>query len=552
MIRTGREAQGRPSRTDLGGVEMFHARGFRKIAIAAAATLALMGGVSAQTLTIGVRAGPESVDPHFTALGSHVETLKQVFDTLVWADEKLQLRPRLAESWTAINENTWEFKLRRGVKFHDGSDFTAEDVRFSIERIPLVTGTNPTTVYIRRVAGVTVVDPHTIRITTNGPAPTLPFDFNRLFIVSHRAAAGLTRETAPAAFNSGRAAIGTGPYRFVSWTPREDFVIERFDDHWGGREPWQRVVRREIPNDAARVAQLRAGQLDMITRVPAGDIAALERDRNMRISRQETVYVFNLELDQREQTPQVTMKDGSRPATNPFRDRRVREAVSLAIDRRAIAEVALEGMGSVVSQMVTPGIFGFNPRLPPLPTNVERARQLLAEAGYPNGFRFTLSFSVGRLPGDQQIGAALPQMLARVGLEVTGNGLPIAPLVSARQRGELSATMAGWGTITGESHYTLAALGGTNTPAQGLGIFNWRGHSNAEFDRLMIAAGVELNDERRSAMLQQGNEMFIREVMTVPIVAITSAWAVRADRAEIIRTRTDEETFSMDVRPVRR
>ena len=200
-------------------------------ACALGAALALP--VSAQTLTIGVRAGPESIDPHFTATGTHAEALKHVFDTLTWSGDGLEVQPRLAESWRALDATTWEFKLRRGVKFHDGSDFTAEDVKFSIDRIPMVSGPNPTTIYIRRVKAVQVVDPHTVRIQTDGPSPTLPFDFIRLFIVSSKAAAGLTKDTANAAFNSGKAAVGTGPYKFVSWTPKDQLVLDRFDGFWG-------------------------------------------------------------------------------------------------------------------------------------------------------------------------------------------------------------------------------------------------------------------------------------------------------------------------------
>jgi len=228
--------------------------------------------VLAQTLTIGVRGGPDSIDPHFTATGTHAETLKHVFDTLVWSGDGLEIEPRLAESWKAIDNTTWEFKLRRGVKFHDGSDFTAEDVKFSIERIPVVAGPNPTTIYVRRVREVKIIDPLTVHIVTDGPAPNLPNDFIRLFVVSHKAAAGVTKDNGNELFNSGKAAIGTGPYKFVSWTPKGDFVADRFDGYWGGKEPWARIVRKEIPNDASRVAQLKAGQLDLITRVPASDV----------------------------------------------------------------------------------------------------------------------------------------------------------------------------------------------------------------------------------------------------------------------------------------
>lgn len=210
----------------------------RSIAAAVLSTTILGSfGVAAlaQTLNVGTRAGPDSIDPHFTASGTHAEALKHVFDTLVWSGDKLQIEPRLAESWKAIDPTTWEFKLRKGVKFHDGSDFTAEDVKFSIERIPTVSGPNPTTIYVRRIKETKILDPHTIQIVTDGPAPTLPNDFIRLFIVSSKAAAGLTKDNANEAFNTGKAAIGTGPYKFVSWTPKEQLVLERFDG-------WKSVV----------------------------------------------------------------------------------------------------------------------------------------------------------------------------------------------------------------------------------------------------------------------------------------------------------------------
>ena len=231
----------------------------RSLVMGLSCAIALVTSATAQTLTIGVRGGPDSIDPHFTATGTHAEALKHVFDTLVWSGDGLELEPRLAESWKALNDTTWEFKLRPGVKFHDGSDFTAADVKFSIERIPTVSGPNPTTIYVRRVKETKIIDPLTVQVTTDGPAAKLPNDFIRLFIVSSKAAAGLTKETANEAFNSGKAAIGTGPYKYVSWQPKGDLVLARNDSFWGAKEPWTRHVRKEIANDAARVAQLKAG-----------------------------------------------------------------------------------------------------------------------------------------------------------------------------------------------------------------------------------------------------------------------------------------------------
>jgi peptide/nickel transport system substrate-binding protein len=517
----------------------------------AGAALALMAGTAgAQTLTMGVIAGPESIDPHFTATGTHSESLKHVFDTLTHSGDRLQVEPGLAESWRIVNPTTWEFRLRRGVKFHDGSDMTAEDVAASIRRMQTLSGPNPTRIYVRRVQEVRIVDPHTIQIVTDGPAPTLPNDFIRLFVTSARATAGLTPENSNEAFNSGRAAIGTGPYRFGSWTPREQFTVDRFDGHWNGRPAWARHVRREIANPAARVAQLRTGQVDMIVRVPAADVATLERDRTLSVIKAETVYVFNLALDQREATPQVTARDGSRLAANPYRDARVREAIDLAIDRRALAEVAMEGLGTPVSQMVTPGIFGFNPALTIPTPNVQRARQLLGEAGYPNGFRMVLNFSNNRLPGDAGVGAAMTQMLARIGLEVQAAGQPAAVIFPARARGELSNIMAGWGTLTGEANYYYAANSHSNNAQLRLGAFNWNGYANPEVDRLIQAANIELDDRRREQLLQEIGAKVTADRVVIPLAAVGSAWAMRRDRVTLRVGRSDEETYAWDVTPV--
>ncbi len=524
---------------------------FRSLALAAMLSATVSGAALAQTLTIGVRAGPESIDPHYTATGTHAETLKHVFDTLTWSGDKLQIEPRLATSWKAIAPDVWEFKLRPGVKFHDGSDLTAEDVKFSIERIPVVAGPNPTTIYVRRVKEVKVVDPLTVQIVTDGPAPNLPNDFIRLFIVSHKAAAGLTKDSANEAFNSGKAAIGTGPYKFVSWTPKDQLVLERFDGYWGPKEPWARVVRKELPNDAARVAQLKAGQVDLIVRAPASDIPTLKRDPKLTVSTIETVYVFNLEIDQRDKTPQISAKDGSPLPKNPLQDAKVREAIDLAIDRPALAQVAMEELGAPVNQLVTESIAGYNRSLPALKPDVAKAKALLAEAGYPNGFKVTFSFTNDRLPGDRQVGTSIAQMLARIGIEANANAQPAAVFFPARARAEYTLSMSGWGTLTGEANYTLSSLVHSYAPEKKLGAFNLQGYKNPTVDKLIEDAGVEMDEAKRNAMLAEVNAIVAKERPRLPIVAIGSAWAMQKDKVSIA-PRVDEDTLAMDIKPVKK
>ena len=511
---------------------------------------ALATSAFAQTLTIGVRGGPDSIDPHFTATGTHAEALKHVFDTLVWSGDGLELEPRLAESWKAVNDTTWEFKLRQGVKFHDGSDFTAQDVKFSIERIPTVAGPNPTTIYVRRVKETRIIDPYTIQVITDGAAPTLPNDFIRLFIVSSKAAAGLTKDTANEAFNSGKAAIGTGPYKYVSWQPKGDLVLARNDAYWGPKEPWARHVRKEIPNDAARVAQLKAGQLDLITRVPDTDVATLKRDPKLTVQVIDTVYVFNVELDMRDKALNVANKDGSPLDKNPFLDLRVREAIDLAIDRKALAEVAMEGMGKPVNQLVTPSIFGFNKALGERKYDVAGAKKLLADAGYPNGFKMQFSFTQDRLPGDRQVGTSIAQMLAAVGIDAKADAQPAAVFFPARTRGDYSASMSGWGTLTGEAHYTLSSLAHSNDKDKKMGAFNVLNYKNPVMDKLLQDAAVEMDVNKRRKFLEDANALVEKDRQRLPIVSVGSAWAMQKDKVTI-KPRVDEDTLAMNIKPVK-
>jgi len=522
----------------------------RSLVMGLSCAIALVTSATAQTLTIGVRGGPDSIDPHFTATGTHAEALKHVFDTLVWSGDGLELEPRLAESWKALNDTTWEFKLRPGVKFHDGSDFTAADVKFSIERIPTVSGPNPTTIYVRRVKETKVIDPLTVQVTTDGPAPNLPNDFIRLFIVSSKAAAGLTKETANEAFNSGKAAIGTGPYKYVSWQPKGDLVLARNDSFWGAKEPWTRHVRKEIANDSARVAQLKAGQLDLISRVPATDIDALKRDPKINVQTIDTVYVFNVELDMRDKPPGVTAKDGSALEKNPLQDVRVRQAIDLAIDRKALAEVAMEGLGKPVNQMVTPSIFGYNKSLGERKYDPAAARKLLAEAGYPNGFRIQFSFTSDRLPGDRQVGTSIAQMLAAVGIDAQANAQPAAVFFPARSRGDYSMSMSGWGTLTGEANYTLSSLAHSNDKDRKMGAFNVLNYKNPAMDKLLQDAAVEMDTSKRRKLLEDANALLEKDHQRLPIVAVGSAWAMQKDKVTI-KARVDEDTLAMNIKPAK-
>ncbi|GDX56172.1 ABC transporter substrate-binding protein [Comamonadaceae bacterium] len=510
-------------------------------------TAAMIGGtVSAQTLTMGVRAGPDSIDPHWSTLGSQAEALRHVFDTVVMADEKLQLKPGLALSWKSIDETTWEFKIRQGVKFHDGSDLTAEDVKFSIDRIPTVTGPMSMTIYTKQVKETKVVDKYTLHVKTKAAAPTLPNDFIRLFVVSKSIGMDARNEQ----FNSGKAAIGTGPYRFVSWAPKGDMVMKRFDGYWGEKQPWEQVIRKEIPSDPARMAALKSGQVDLVNYVPATDYASMQRDKSVDTFIADTVYILNITPNVKETLPKPVKVDGKEIAANPLRDARVREAMDLAIDRKTLVRIVLEGLGRPANQLMPANFFGGSKNLPERPFDVNKAKQLLTDAGYPKGFEIDFFCTNNRLPGDSAVCEALSQMWARAGLKVNANALNGTVFFPAQQKGEYSLWMSGWGTLTGEASYTYGSLVHTADVVMGLGAFNKQGYSNPAVDKLLEEGSRTMDDTKRRALFEKASELSMTDRALIPSVQLQTIWAAKAGMVTI-PARMDQETLAYEIKPKR-
>jgi peptide/nickel transport system substrate-binding protein len=519
----------------------------KHLALAGLIAAAMLGGtVSAQTLTMGVRAGPDSMDPHWSTLGGQAEALRHVFDTVVMADDKLQLKPGLAVSWKPVDETTWEFKIRQGVKFHDGSELTAEDVKFSIDRIPVVTGPMSMTIYTKQVRDTRVVDKYTLHVRTKAAAPTLPNDFIRLFVVPK----SIGMEARNEQFNSGKAAIGTGPYRFVSWAPKGDMVMKRFDGYWGEKQHWEQVIRKEIPSDPARMAALKSGQVDLVNYVPATDYASLQRDKSVDTFIADTVYILNVTPNVKETLPKPVKVDGKEIAANPLRDARVREAMDLAIDRKTLVRIVLEGLGRPANQLMPANFFGGSKNLPERPFDVNKAKQLLTEAGYPKGFEIDFFCTNNRLPGDSAVCEALSQMWARAGLKVNANALNGTVFFPAQQKGEYSLWMSGWGTLTGEASYTYGSLVHTADATMGLGAFNKQGYSNPAVDKLLEEGSRAMDDNKRRALFEKASELSMTDRALIPTVQLQTIWASKAGMMTI-PARMDQETLAYEIKPKR-
>ncbi|WP_372617273.1 ABC transporter substrate-binding protein [Falsiroseomonas sp.] len=514
---------------------------------AALLACALAMPAAAQNLSVGMQTEPGTMDPQFNLLGSNTSALRNIFDTLLSRDPSLQVRPSLAESWRAVDETTWEFKLRPGVRFHDGSPLTAEDVRFTIERVTRVPNNpNSYATYVQGIREVQVVDERTVRFITNGPVPLLPSNISNIFIISSAKGVRSTSE-----FNSGQAAIGTGPYRFSSWQPGQPLVLERNDGYFGGAAHWQRVTFRPIANDGSRVAALLSGDVDFINGVPLQDVGRLQGGRTQ-VFGGPSAYVYMLFPEVgKDPLPGVRDTQGNPLPRNPWLDPRVREAMSLAINRQAIVERLMEGRARVANQAVPEGFFGHSTRIPAARFDPERARTLLREAGFPNGFQTDLACPNDRFVNDSKICEAAAQQLQRVGIRVNLSTQPRTTFFPQRARREWPLHAAGWGSLTGESSYFLTSQIHTPNRELGLGAINYSGISVPEIDALIQRGRRTLDDAERRRLLEEVMEQTIARNLVVPILTFEAIWAGRADRVAFT-PRADEETLAIEVKPAAR
>ncbi|MGK7864383.1 ABC transporter substrate-binding protein [Falsiroseomonas sp. E2-1-a4] len=518
-------------------------------AILSAALLAIAGPALAQdrNLTIGIGGSPTSLDPHFYNASPNISQTMHLFDRLVEQDATARIQPALAESWRAVSPTTWEFKLRAGVKWHDGRDFTADDVAFTIGRAPNVPNSpGGFGGFVRAITRVEVVDPLTIRFHTATAHPLLPTELASIQIISRHVGEGAATED----YNAGRAAIGTGPYRLVSYRPGDRTEFARNDAYWRGAQPWARVSYRFVANDAARTAGILAGDLDVIDQVPSTDIARLRRDNRISISEIQGLRLIYLMTDfSRTDTAPVLVSDNEgRPLErNPMLDPRVRRALSIAIDREALADRVMEGTAKPTGQWLPPGSYSYNPAVEAPRHDPDGARRLLTEAGFPQGFRLTLTTPNDRYPNDARTAQAVAQMWSRIGVRTAIDALPWTSYAARNARQEFNARLAGWGSVTGEASYMLVNVLGTNNRERRTGASNNSRYSNPELDALTARAAGTLDDAEREKLLQEAVAMVDRETAMIPLFQLVNFWATR--RGITYEPRMDERTVAMGARP---
>ncbi len=512
----------------------------------AAAALMLgigMGTAQAQDFRLAMSAPPSSMDPHFFNLFPNINVSDHMFETLVKMDPDSKPMPGLAESWRLVDDLTWEFKLRRGVKFHDGSDFTAEDVAWSIDRIPLIANSpGRFDSYTKAIVSKQIIDPLTIRFRTATPYPLMLPDLTAVFIVSKKATAGaLPQGLASEDFAAGKGMSGTGPFKFVRFARDDRVELERNDAYWGNKPAWGKVTLRFIAADPTRVAALLSGDVDAIENVPTADLKRIRENQGLNFFSKVSHRMIYFNLDQREKSPFVFDNDGKPLDKNPLRDIRVRKALSMAVNRDAIRDRLMEGLALPTANLVPPALFGHNPTLKPV-YDADGARKLLTEAGYPNGFALTFHGPNNRYVNDDQIMQTIAQMWARVGVKAKVDAMPLAVYFPRGTKKEFSVTLVGWGAQTGEASSPLRALVACENKEKGFGVINYPSYCNPKMDALMEEGLRTVDDRKRSQLFQDAVKIVVDDAALVPVHHQVTTWA--AKRAIDYVGRTDERTYA--------
>ena len=498
----------------------------------------------AQDFKVAMSSPPTSMDPHFQNITTNANVIEHMFEPLVMRSADGKLAPGLAESWSLVNGLTWEFKIRKGAKFSDGSLVTAEDVVYSLDR-PATIKNSPAsfTLFTKAIINKKIMDANTVRLTTGAPSPLMPDDLVSVIIVSKKATEGLTSDD----FASGKGMVGSGPYKFVRFLRDDRIEMERNDQYNGpNKTPWATTTIRFIANPSTRLAALLAGDVQAIENVPTPDLGRVKSDPNLSLvtkTSQRMVFMF---ADWRDKSPFLTDKSGAVLPVNPLKDVRVRRALSMAINRDAIRERVMEGLSESTENLVVPGSPGFNAALKTQKFDPDGAKKLLAQAGFPNGFGLTVHGPNNRLVNDEKIAQTVAQMLTRIGIDTKVDTMPMAVYAPRGGKFEFSVALIAWGGSV-DLTSPMRALLACENPATGMGVVNWAKYCNPKMDAILTQALVTMDPPARHKMLQEAATMISNDVALIPLHFQVSTWAVK--KGLTYEGRGDERTYAFNFKP---
>ena len=444
-----------------------------------------------------------TLDPHSQNHATTNSILQHTYEGLTRYTRDYKVEPCLATSWKQMSETHWRFNLRKGVKFHDGSPFTADDVVFSFGRIKQPQGTMQ--IYVTGITEVKKIDDHTVDIITAGPIPILLRNIIDFRIMSKAWAEKTNSQNVQdyakkQETHASRNTNGTGPYMIKGWEPDKQIVFEHHKGWWGKLDGnVTSVTYTPIKSDATRVSALLAGDVDLVTDLPVQDVERLRKSPNTKVLDGHEVRTIFIGMDQHNDELKYSDVKGK----NPFKDVRVRQALNMAVDREAIKRVVMRGLSIPAGIMVAPGVHGHAKDIDVvMKFDPNGAKKLLAEAGYPNGFEFTLDCPNNRYVNDERICQALVGMWAKAGVRVKLNSMPFANFIPKILNFDSSAYLLGWGVATFDALYTLQSLVRTKTTGAD-GNFNLGRVSDPKLDNTIDAIKIATDPKGRDALLRE-------------------------------------------------
>ena len=472
--------------------------------------LALMAPLAAWAAPEGKVVIAQGVDPSTLDMMNQSETPasnvgRQIFDTLVERDPNLKIVPTLAtELPKLVAPTTWEVKLRKGVKFHNGEEFNAESVKFSLERLAQGQGKLRGATFFAPIDRVEIVDPYTVRVHTKKPWPTFTTVLTFVQGSMYPPKAYADKDTA---FIT-KTPIGTGAYKFVRWSKDEEIVVEANPAYFRGAPKIKTVVIRPIPDDAVRVAALQNGEIDLAVNIPPHLASIIDKHPKIFLSSAPSIRTIQLMY----YTHQMD-KDHKPlgPYNGPTADKRVRHAIAHAIDVDEIIKTVLDGKGTRVATMLTSMHFGYDPSLKPIKQDVAKAKKLLAEAGHPNGVDITLHAPQGRYVRDKEVAEAVTGQLNKAGIRTTLKTYEFVNylnnMVYVHKAGPV--WLIGWGTPTLDAETVYGPL--FKSPS----IFvNWH---NEDFNRMFDEAQAIMDEKKRLQQYHRINKLWLEEMPAVPL-----------------------------------
>jgi peptide/nickel transport system substrate-binding protein len=499
---------------------------FNTTVLAAALVLAC-GITQAVTLRVANQGDSTSMDPHSLNESLQLSLTGNIYEPLVGRDKKLGLVPALATKWAATAPTVWRFELRKGVTFHGGETFSADDVVFSFQRA--AGDGSDMRGYTSAIKEVRKVNDLTVEIETTAPFPILPdvislvYILNKKWCEDNKADKPVDRRKGienAASFRTN----GTGPFRLKERQPTTRTVLVRNFNYWDKVESnVDEVIFTPIGNDGTRVAALLSGEIDVMEPVPLQDVERLKSSPSLKVMQGPELRTIFLGMDQKRDELQFSSVKGK----NPFKDKRVRQAFYQAIDTEAIRSRVMRGAATPTALMVAPGIKGFVTDMNKRPPHdADAAKKLLADAGYPNGFEVGMNCPNDRYVNDSEICQAVAANLARIGVKVNLQAESKVTYFPKILRRDTSFYLLGWTPGTYDAHNALSNLMATPTD-KGQGTFNLGAYSNAKVDELTAKVQGETDQAKRNAMIAEAFKVHSEDFGHIPLHQQALAWAMK-------------------------